>query len=75
MAYVTFTRTWWKDRACTQPGAGPKRYTGHSYGTEEQARAACAAENARLGLQQGGNGRADGRGRGPRGLAMEYEHS
>lgn len=73
MAYVTFTRTWWADRACTEPKAGPKRYTGQSYGTEDAARAACARENDLLGSQPGGNGKGGVQGRGPLGLAMEYE--
>lgn len=75
MAYVTFTRTWWKDAKCTRPGPGRSRYTGNRYDTAQEAREACAAANTRFGLMPGGNGRADSQGRGPKGLAMEFEEA
>lgn len=61
--YRTFTRTWWEDFACTMPGAGPKRFTGKRYDTEEEAREACRLANAKRGPT----------GRGHMGLATEFE--
>lgn len=65
MAFRTFTRTWWADKACTKPKAGRKSYY-HStvHQTEEAAREACREYNTmRYGSSQ----------RGPKGLCMEYE--
>lgn len=65
MAYRTFTRTWWLDKACTKPGAGRRNYAaGQRFETEQEAREHCQSYNAmRFGSSR----------RGPRGLCMEYE--
>jgi hypothetical protein len=65
MAFRTFTRTWWRDKACTKPGAGRRSYAASTrHETADGARAACRSYNTmRFGASQ----------RGPRGLCMEFE--
>jgi hypothetical protein len=61
--FKTFIRTWWRDNACTVPGAGRPRYTGQTFATEEEAREACRSHNLmRYGATM----------RGPRGMCMEF---
>lgn len=60
-----FRRRWWRDRACTEPGAGRKFYTGQTALSEAEARELCARANeAAFGSRNG---------RGPYGAAHEYE--
>lgn len=63
-SFRIFKRTWWADDACTQPEAGPKRYSRKRASSEDEARALCRALNRRdFGTTM----------RGPRGAAWEYE--
>ena len=43
--FVTFTRTWYRPNKAwpggLEPHAGRRHYTGHTYGEESAARAAC----------------------------------
>lgn len=65
--YRIFKRTWWRDRACTQPGAGRKHYTGQIAESADQAREICRRNNAEdFGSPNG---------RGPRGMAYEFEEA
>jgi hypothetical protein len=47
--YRTFIRTWRKENPAwpngLEPGAGPRKFTGNSYESEEAARAACREYN------------------------------
>ena len=61
--FRTFKRTWWRNAACTIPGAGKRYWTGHSFKTEAEAREFCQFR----GLMEFGPTR-----RGPRGKAYEY---
>lgn len=70
MAYRTFTRTWWLDKACTKPGAGRRNYQDSTrHETQEGARAACETYNRNRFATQSNPDRR----RGPRGLCMEFE--
>ena len=65
MAYRTFTRKWWANRACTVPKAGRRSFSASTrHETEREAAAACREYNVmRFGPSQ----------RGHYGLCMEYE--
>lgn len=63
--YRIFRRTWWRDTACTQPGAGRKRYSGQTANSMDEARRICRANN----LEDFGSET----GRGPKGAAWEFE--
>lgn len=65
MAYRIFRRRWWKDKACTIPGAGRKHYTGQT--------AATAAEAARICRENNTEAFGSPRGRGEYGAAYEFE--
>jgi hypothetical protein len=65
MAYRIFKRTWWRDKACTKPGAGRKRYSGQTAETMDEARRICADNNRE------DFGSPDGRG--DYGMAWEFE--
>lgn len=63
--YRIFKRTWWADARCTQPRAGPKRYSGQTALSTEEARRICRANNREdFGSETG---------RGARGMAWEFE--
>lgn len=65
MAFRTFERTWWLDKACKRPGAGRKRLArSQTFDTAEEAHEACRSAN----LMNYGPAM-----RGARGLAMEFE--
>lgn len=65
MAYKTFTRTWWRNAACTIPGAGRRSYAAsRRFETADEAAAYCREYNTmRFGSTR----------RGPKGLCMEFE--
>ena len=63
--YRIFKRTMWADKACTIPRWGRKNYSGQTACTEDGAREICRDNSIRdYGAPKG---------RGPKGMAWEYE--